>query len=370
MHTSEIIGKNKIASNMASSNKIQCAVFGASGYAGVELSRIIAAHPEFELTQVLVSENSSDANKILSSLYPKYTGLLDLELLPGNHANLLALRENFEHSGKGLIFLATPHEFSHDIAKSLASEKVTVLDLSGGFRLQDPTLYPKYYGFEHQHANLLPEIPYGLPEWNANSLANSPIISLPGCYPTASQLALKPLIEFGLLTEQTIPVINAVSGVSGAGRKASMTNNFCELSLKAYNLFKHRHTPEIIQGVGRKVIFTPHVADFERGILATITLQVVPGTTDEQINKAFNTAYDSQPLVRLRTEVPSIKDVAYTPFCDIYWQLDGEDLIIISAIDNVLKGAASQAIQCANIISDLPQQTGLLSDQWQQGSNL
>lgn len=355
---------------MASSNKIQCAVFGASGYAGVELSRIIAAHPEFELTQVLVSENSNDANKTLSSLYPKYTGLLDLELLPGNQANLLALRESFEHSGKGLIFLATPHEFSHDIAKSLASEKITVLDLSGGFRLQDPTLYPKYYGFEHQHSNLLPEIPYGLPEWNADLLINSPIISLPGCYPTASQLAIKPLVAFSLLNDNNVPIINAVSGVSGAGRKASMVNNFCELSLKAYNLFKHRHTPEIIQGVGRKVIFTPHVADFERGILATITLQVKPDTTIDDINSAFIKAYENQPLVRLRKDIPSIKDVAYTPFCDIYWQLDGEDLIVISAIDNVLKGAASQAIQCANIINELPQQTGLLSTHWQQGSSL
>lgn len=353
---------------MASSNKIQCAVFGASGYAGVELSRIIAAHPEFELTQVLVSENSNDANKTLSSLYPKYTGLLDLELLPGNQANLLALRKNFEHSGKGLIFLATPHEFSHDIAESLASEKVTVLDLSGGFRLQDPTLYPKYYGFEHQHPNLLPEIPYGLPEWNAEQLVNSPIISLPGCYPTASQLAIKPLVTSNLLTETNVPVINAVSGVSGAGRKASMTNNFCELSLKAYNLFKHRHTPEIIQGVGRKVIFTPHVADFERGILATITLQVKSGTTSKQIDNAFAQAYSDQPLVRLRQDIPTIKDVANTPFCDIYWLLEGEDLIVISAIDNVLKGAASQAIQCANIINQLPQQTGLLPKQWQQGS--
>lgn len=345
---------------MASTKKIKCAVFGASGYAGVELARILANHPDFELLQVMVSEQSKDANKLLSDLYPKYAGLLDLELFPGSKANLQALVSAFEHADQGLIFLATPHEFSHDIATSLATDKVTVLDLSGGFRLQAPEQYPEYYGFEHQFTDLLPTIPYGLPEWNAEQLTSSNIISLPGCYPTASQLAIKPLAKDGLLTEQCVPVINAVSGVSGAGRKANLGTSFCELSLKPYNLFKHRHTPEIIQGVGRKVIFTPHVADFERGILATITMQVKSGISESNIANSFEQAYQNQPLVRLKQQIPTIKDVAYTPYCDIYWQLDGEDLIVISAIDNVLKGAASQAIQCANIIVGLDQATGLL----------
>ena len=346
---------------MASSNKIQCAVFGASGYAGVELAKMITSHPEFELTQVLVSEHSNDANKLLSSLYPKYAGLLDLELFPGSTTAIKALISQFKQAGKGLIFLATPHEFSHDIAYQLASDNITVLDLSGGFRLQDPALYPQYYGFEHKYSANLPTIPYGLPEWNSQQLANCPVISLPGCYPTASQLAIKPLIAEQLLTDECVPVINAISGVSGAGRKASIANSFCELSLKPYNLFKHRHAPEIMQELGRKVIFTPHVANFERGIIATITLQVQSGVSIEQINTAFETAYHDQPLVRLKQQIPAINDVAFTPYCDIYWQLDGTDLIVVSAIDNVLKGAASQAIQCANIISQFPQELGLVA---------
>ena len=345
---------------MASSKKIKCAVFGASGYAGVELARILSSHPEFELLQVMVSEQSNDANKLLSDLYPKYAGLLDLELFPGSKTNLQALIGELLLADHGLIFLATPHEFSHDIAWSLASDKITVLDLSGGFRLQQASLYEEYYGFKHQYADQLANIPYGLPEWNGDNLAGKNLISLPGCYPTASQLALKPLIANDLLADNTVPVINAVSGVSGAGRKANLGTSFCELSLKPYNLFKHRHTPEIEQGLGRKVIFTPHVADFERGILATITVEVNQGVCESDIAESFEQAYGQQPLVRLKQTIPTIKDVAYTPYCDIYWQLDGSHLIVISAIDNVLKGAASQAIQCANIIANLHQATGLL----------
>lgn len=346
---------------MASSNKIQCAVFGASGYAGVELARILASHPNFELTQVLVSEQSKDANKLLSELYPKYSGLLDLPLLPGSISTVQALISELKSAGKGLVFLATPHEFSHDIAYQFASDSITVLDLSGGFRLQEPALYDEYYGFSHKYAEQLKSIPYGLPEWKADQLHNTSLISLPGCYPTASQLAIKPLIQAELLTDECVPVINAISGVSGAGRKANLATSYCELSLKPYNLFKHRHAPEIMQEVGRKVIFTPHVADFERGILATITMQVKLGTSADQIAGAFEQQYTQQPLVRLRTTPPTIKDVAHTPFCDIYWQLDGTDLIVISAIDNVLKGAASQAIQCANIISGFNQALGLIT---------
>ena len=341
-------------------NRIKCAVFGASGYAGVELARILANHPQFELTDVLVSEHSKDANKMLSELYPKYSGLLDLTLLPGSDTSLQALTSRFEQAGQGLVFLATPHEFSHDIATTFISDKVTVLDLSGGFRLQNADLYQSYYGFEHQHKELLKDIPYGLPEWNAEALAGKNLISLPGCYPTASQLAIKPLVKKGLLTDSCVPVINAISGVSGAGRKANIGTSYCELSLKPYNLFKHRHTPEIAQEVGRKVIFNPHVADFERGIIATITMQVKEGTSLEQINEAFESQYSNQSLVRLKDTIPAIKDVAYTPYCDLYWQLDGTDLIVVSAIDNVLKGAASQAVQCANIICGFDHATGLL----------
>lgn len=341
--------------------KIPCLVFGASGYAGVELARIINSHPALQLHALFVSEHSADSGRQLSELYPKYTGIIDQTLTAGSPSAIESVLIELNQYDKAFVFLATPHEFSHDIATSFISDHVTVLDLSGGFRLQDPEQYPKFYGFEHKFTELLPGIPYGLAEWNGDSLKDKPLISLPGCYPTASQLALKPLTTNNLLTAACKPVINAISGVSGAGRKANLGTSFCELSLKPYNLFTHRHTPEIEQGIGRDVIFTPHVADFERGILATITVQLEASVTLDMVNQAFTKAYAEQPLVRLRDTIPTIKDVAFTPYCDLYWQLNGTDLIIISAIDNVLKGAASQGIQCANILLDLPQETGLLS---------
>ena len=341
---------------MTTNNQTPCVIFGASGYAGVELAKLVQTHPALSLQALFVSSASADAGKSLSALYPQLANLIDLKLQAGTQQNIADVFDGLSEQ-QSLVFLATPHEFSHDIAPSLANENTTVLDLSGGFRLQQPSLYPKHYGFEHKYSELLDSIPYALPEYQSQSLQQHKLISLPGCYPTASQLAIKPLVDAELLTEECVPVINAISGVSGAGRKASLATSFCELSLKPYNLFTHRHRPEIEQGVGRKVIFSPHVAAFERGIVATITLQVKTGTTEADIAEVFNRKYQTQPLVRIKSEIPAIKDVAYTPFCDIYWQLDGQDLIVVSAIDNVLKGASSQAIQCANMVVGLPQET-------------
>jgi len=345
---------------MSSDLNISCVVFGASGYAGAELARLIHTHPHLQLNKLFVSAKSTDAGKLFSELYPQYTGLIDLPLIAGTEHNIDTLLSEVSDN-QTYMFLATPHEFSHDIAASLLADNVTVFDLSGGFRLKDKNAYKTYYGFEHKYSNLLEKTPYGLPEWNAEQLPEQNLISLPGCYPTASQLALKPLILNDLIKNDCVPVINAVSGVSGAGRKANLATSFCELSLKPYNLFVHRHTPEIEQGLGCKVIFTPHVANFDRGILATIVVQVKNSVTEQDINQAFADKYKEQPLVRLRSAIPTIKDVANTPFCDLYWQLDGNHLIVISAIDNLLKGASSQAIQCANIVAKLPQETGLVS---------
>lgn len=347
---------------MTTANKIPCIIFGASGYAGVELAKMVHAHPAFYIHGLFVSANSQDSGKLLSDLYPQVRNIIDLPLVAGTHSAIEETFANITSAQQALAFLATPHEFSHDIAASLASETVTVLDLSGGFRLKDKDLYPTFYGFEHKYSELLETIPYGLPEYYGDQLKGHNIISLPGCYPTASQLAIKPLVEAKVLTDNCVPVINAISGVSGAGRKASLATSFCELSLKPYNLFTHRHRPEIEQSVGRKVVFSPHVAAFERGIIATITLEVSSGTTEADIKTIFEKQYQDQPLVRLTDTIPAISDVAFTPFCDIYWQLDGSDLIVVSAIDNVLKGASSQAIQCANLVCDFPQELGLIAN--------
>ncbi len=163
------------------------------------------------------------------------------------------------------------------------------------------------------------------------------------------------------MADGCIPVINATSGVSGAGRKAALNTSFCEVGLNAYGFFKHRHRPEIEQNLGRKVVFTPHLGNFKRGILATSVVTLKSGVTAEQVAATFQQAYAAKPLVRLVKHSPNVADVAGTPFCDIHWQQDGEQLVIVSAIDNLLKGAAAQAMQAANIKFGAPETAGLFA---------
>ena len=190
----------------------------------------------------------------------------------------------------------------------------------------------------------------------------SQIIALPGCYPTATLLGLKPLIEHDLLDLSQTPVVNATSGVSGAGRQANLNSSFCEVSLHAYGVHVHRHIPEIEEHAKTKIIFTPHLANFKRGILATITAFIKPETTSSAVKTAFEVAYSNAKLVRLTDTWPKVDDVAYTPYCDLHWQIDTMKncIIVCSAIDNLLKGAASQAIQCANVAFGLDEATGLV----------
>lgn len=255
--------------------------------------------------------------------------------------------------------MALPHEASEAVTPLLLAQGIDVVDLSGAFRLKQPQLYPKYYGYEHLHPELLAEAVYSLMEWQTEPLPR--LISVPGCYPTACSLALLPLIKAGLVADNCIPVINATSGVSGAGRKAALNTSFCEVGLNAYGFFKHRHRPEIEQNLGRKVVFTPHLGNFKRGILATSVVTLKAGVTPDQVAAAFNQAYAGKPLVRLVSHSPNVADVAGTPYCDIHWQQDGEQLVVVSAIDNLLKGAAAQAMQAANVRFGKPETAGLFA---------
>ncbi|EMA3643186.1 N-acetyl-gamma-glutamyl-phosphate reductase [Providencia stuartii] len=318
-------------------------IIGASGYTGAELAAYLQRHPEINLQGLMVSAQSADAGKCFSELHPQYKGIIDMPVLPLTDVAAAA-------QGIDVVFLATAHEVSHDIAPQFLEAGCVVFDLSGAYRVQDAAFYPKYYGFEHTNSQWLNQAVYGLAEWQADKIRQAQLIAVPGCYPTVSQLALKPLIDAKLLDDHTWPVINATSGVSGAGRKASMTNSFCEVSLQPYGIFTHRHQPEIATHLGREVIFTPHLGNFSRGILATITCKVNRGVTDEQIRQVFKDAYQNKPLVRLYEKgVPALKSVVGTPFCDIGFVLKGEHLILVGTEDNLLKGAAAQAVQCMNI---------------------
>ncbi|WP_337387854.1 N-acetyl-gamma-glutamyl-phosphate reductase, partial [Sutterella wadsworthensis] len=254
------------------------------------------------------------------------------------------------------------------LAPIFAAQGAVVFDLSGAYRLPNASDYPKFYGFEHEHPELLDRAVYALGEFvDRGKLRAARIVSLPGCYPTASQLALKPLIDAGLLAADFKPVIDAVSGVSGAGRKAKIGNAFCEVSLSAYGVFTHRHRPEIEAHLGRPVIFTPHLGPFKRGILATITVKLAPGLGDqsqarEKIQQAYESAYAACPLVRLRPALPKLDDVVNLPFCDIGFSVDEEAgyAVVVSAIDNLIKGAAGQAVQVMNLRFGFPETKGLL----------
>ncbi|RUO71673.1 N-acetyl-gamma-glutamyl-phosphate reductase [Idiomarina ramblicola] len=330
------------------------AIIGASGYVGAELSRLVQQHSALSLLGCYVSEHSSDAGTLLSDLYPQYGHCLKISLQGLSDKEKLSIKRQAD-----TVFLCTDHGVSVALAPEFLEAGLKVIDLSGGFRLDAVEDYPTFYGFEHKQARWLQQAAYGLAEWYPHEIATAQLVAVPGCYPTASLMALLPLKQSGLLNNNKV-IINAVSGVTGAGRKASLVTHGAELSLQAYGLFGHRHTPEIAQQLQHDVLFTPHLAQFPRGILATVYADLNPGVSDKELDNAYQ-CYAEQPLVRCDKRArPAIKDVVQQPFVDIGWHRQGNQLIVLSAIDNLLKGAASQAIQCINLQLGLPIEEGLL----------
>ncbi|CAL4318288.1 N-acetyl-gamma-glutamyl-phosphate reductase [Buchnera aphidicola] len=318
-------------------------IVGASGYAGAEVVNYINRHIFAKIKKIFVSENSLNVGKLFSELHPEYTNIIDLPFEEITHSTIID--ENID-----AVFLATDHHVSHSFVPFFLSLNCVVFDLSGAYRVKNVDIYSKYYGFSHKYKNILKKSVYGLAEWNEKKISKAQLISVPGCYATCIQLALKPLIEANILYKKYIPVINAVSGVSGAGRKASINNSFCEVSLNPYNIFTHRHTPEIIEHLGIPIIFIPNLGSFARGIIATITCKLKSCLKIEDVYSIYNQFYKEKPLIRIyQKNFPSIKAVVKLPFCDIAFVLQDSYLIIITAEDNLLKGAATQAIQCFNI---------------------
>ncbi|MFT6269349.1 MAG: N-acetyl-gamma-glutamyl-phosphate reductase [Alphaproteobacteria bacterium] len=332
-------------------------IVGASGYTGAELIKIISRHPQLQLTHCFVSENSQYDRLNVRDVHAEVGGICDvtLQALSGSHID--SLGDDFD-----VIFLATPHEFSHDHLPNMLNGKAVVFDLSGAYRLPDAQVFESFYGFAHHHPQTLANSVYGLAEWYSDSIKTAQYVAVAGCYPTASLLALKPLIENELLDLTKLPVINATSGVSGAGKKASATSSFYEVSLQAYSVLGHRHTPEIENYANTPVIFTPHLGAFKRGILATLTAFTKSGVTLGDIQNAYDQYYANQPLVRVNNGMPKLDQVTHTPFCDIGFAFDPlkQCVVVTSAIDNLLKGASAQAVQCCNIRLGLSQTMGLL----------
>ncbi len=318
------------------------AIIGASGYTGAQITSLINADTNLVIQGLYVSENSLDKGKALAELYPSYSHISEcLSPLSPEAKALIAEQAD-------AVVLATDHNVSLHLAAWFYEKGLAVFDLSGAYRFADIAQYPKWYGFEHDYPEVLSQAVYGLAEWNSDKIADSKMIAVPGCYPTASLTALKPLSS--MLTS-SLPVINAVSGVTGAGRKAQLNTSFCEVSLTPYGVLGHRHQPEIATQLGQEVIFTPHLGNFKRGILATITVQLKLGTTEADIAEAYS-IYDNAPLVTVKHGLfPKVDDVVNTPNCHLGWKFDPDTgyLVVASAIDNLMKGAASQAHQCIKI---------------------
>ena len=321
-------------------------IAGATGYSGQELVRLLARHPHVSLQTAMGSQKGAGGRTL-----PALSGLWHGEVEPYDFERLAA---------NEVVFLALPEDASADIAPQLVARGRRVFDLSGAFRLRGDGDRARWY-----HAvTALPEgTAYGMTERTSAALPTARLIACAGCYPTAAVLALAPLVTAGLVAGDII--IDAKSGVSGAGKAPSERTHFCEVdeSLSAYGVFAHRHAAEIEQELGVPVTFVPHLVPIDRGILETIYVRVPAGTADGQIAGAYAAAYSQSPFVRLRGgDLPVVKHVAHTNFCDIGWKLDAATgrLVVVSCLDNLLKGAAGQAVQNFNVAFGYDERVGLL----------
>jgi N-acetyl-gamma-glutamyl-phosphate reductase len=322
------------------------AIAGATGYAGQELLRLLARHPAVRIVAA-TSSGPATAGRPLPALARIWDGAVT-PLAPD------ALRE------ADVVFLALPDTAAAAVAPTLVGSGVRVIDLSGAFRLRDADQRAHWYP---ETTHLPPGLAYGLTERARGLVAAARLVANPGCYPTAALLALEPLQEAGLLVARTDIIVDAKSGVSGAGKAPTERTHFseCHGSVSAYGVFDHRHGAEIEERVGATVTFAPHLIPIDRGLLATIYVRVPPGTTEDHLADVYQRAYANAPFVRLAgPALPEIKHVAHTNFCDIGWRVDPSGrAVLVSVIDNLLKGASGQAVQNMNVMLGLDETTGL-----------
>ncbi|MEP7272004.1 MAG: N-acetyl-gamma-glutamyl-phosphate reductase [Acidobacteriota bacterium] len=346
---------------MNSGKKFRAVVAGATGYSGRDLIKLLLAHPQIELAGVFASPASAETP--LAEIHPQLTGMTHLVCRGYDEARLRAIEPD-------VVFLATPNEFSHEVVPSILAFAQIVIDVSGAYRLRDVSLYPKYYGFEHTHPDLVAQAVYGLTEFAREELKGARLIANPGCYPTSLLIPVRPLLDAGVLLEEQTIICDSKSGVTGAGKAPNSITHFSEVteSLRAYNLFAHRHAPEMAQGLdlpnrASHLVFTPHLLPINRGILSTIYVELNRGVRREDVLAVWRERFSTSPFVRIfgDEQLPEIKFVANTPFVDIGLEVDPDSgrAIIVSAIDNLLKGAASQALQNANLALGLDERAGM-----------
>ncbi len=327
---------------------------GFRGYSGTELLRLLARHGGVEV--VLIEHRSESEQRVgpLGHKPPKTIA-----------ATIPAIRQE----GIGLVFCATPPEVSLELTKGLLAAHIRVIDLSGAFRLRDAEAYSRWYGERHGAPELLSQAIYGLPEFYRDQIPAARLVANPGCYPTAANLAIRPLIEAQVVDRSRGIVCDAKSGVSGAGRKPSLKTSFCEVSgnFSAYGIMEHRHVPEILQNAGlgeRELTFVAHLLPITRGILETIYIRTQRVEKAVDLLSIYEEAYSEEPFIRLYApgKVPDLRAVQDTNFCDIGFVFDAESqrITVIAAEDNLGKGAAGQAVQNMNLMLGFPETQGLL----------
>ena len=335
---------------------MQVGIIGATGYTGSELVRILLGHPEVEIAAIT---SESKAGSRFSEIHPQFEGICDIELIKLESINDFVLE---------VVFLALPHGVSMDFVASNANKNYKIIDLSGDFRLSTPEVYREWYKKDHVYPDGFSEAVFGLPEIHREQIKGTKLIANPGCYPTASILATAPLVKHELVETSNI-IIDAKSGITGAGVKASDTTHFANVNdnFKAYGVTTHRHSIEIQEQLSHlgeidiSLLFTPHLLPIDRGILSSVYLKPKNGVTQDNIDKAYADMYENEFFVRYRSSPPSVKQVRGSNFCDVFAKLDDRtnSIIAMGVIDNLVKGAAGQAVQNMNIVFGFEEKTGL-----------
>jgi N-acetyl-gamma-glutamyl-phosphate reductase len=335
------------------------AVVGVSGYTGFELAKLLLRHPAGSAVTFFMRD--TQGAHCLFELFPQLRGIGRAPVRPLSVENILS-------TGAKTAFLATPHEASSELAPRLLETGLKVIDLSGAFRFRDAAVFQSWYKLPAPHAAWLDSAVYGLPEFYRKELATAQLVANPGCYATSVILAVRPLTQAGLIDSSSGVICDCKSGATGAGKELRRDLHFSELdeNFKAYNLFAHRHTPEILDHTGlpeSRLVFSTHLLPIARGILSTIYVTLSEPQTPESIEALYRKSYAGRPMVRISKAgtLPEIQHVAHTNFADIGFALDpsGRRLIVVSCLDNLGKGAAGQAVQNLNHLLHLEENTGL-----------
>jgi len=332
------------------------AVLGATGYTALELIKILLRHPEAEVVAVT---SRQEGQPPVAMIHPSLTGRLDLRLEDLSPAEVAARAE--------CVFSCLPHGASAAVITRLLDAGARVVDFSADYRLDDPQVYAQWYGQPHADPGRLGQVVYGLPELFRPQIAPARLVANPGCYPTSAILPLFPLLKAGLIEPQDI-IIDSKSGVSGAGRTPKLTTHYpeCNESVAAYNVGRHRHTPEIERilgiaaGVPVEVIFTPQMVPMDRGILTTAYARPTAPISEEKVIETLASFYAQEPFIRVVEHLPGTKDSAYTNYCDMTARVVRGRVLLISCLDNLVKGASGAAVQNFNVMYGYPEATALL----------